>query len=186
MSNAEKLLYRLDVLLNAKVDLTLYGRAALLLGYPEPKREYALSLDVDAVLWIGQAEELVESSNFWDALDQVNREFEDDGLYMTHLFDEDQVVLRPNWREQRVAVHGAFHTLALHRLGDADLLLSKMMRYDASDLDDLVFIIEHSDFTPADVGNIVKQARLTNSPEILVEFDQCRSWLIRQGLCVCG
>lgn len=183
MSNAERILSRLDELLKADVDITLYGRAALLLGYANPKREYALSLDVDAVLWIGQAEALEENGNFWDALEQINEEFEDDGLYMTHLFDEDQVILRPDWREQRVRIQGPFRRLTLYRLADADLLLSKMMRYDPTDLDDLVFVIEQSGFSPALVAGIVEQARLPDSEEIHEQFTLCREWLVRQGLC---
>ena len=185
MSNAERLLLRLDALLNTDVDLTLYGRAALLLGYPDPKHEYALSLDVDLVLWIGQAEDLERSGNFWEALQQVNDEFEDDGLYITHLFDEDQVVLRPSWRDKRVAITGEYRQLKLHRLGDADLLLSKMMRYDPTDLDDLSFVVSHSGFSPDDVSGIVAEARLPESQEIREQFDLCRAWLQRQGLCTC-
>lgn len=183
MSNAERLLNRLDVLLDTTVDLTLYGRAALLLGYPDPKREYALSLDVDAVLWIGQAEALERNGNFWEALEQINDEFEEDGLYMTHLFDEDQVILRPNWRDERVVLPGNYRHLAIHRLGDADLMLSKMMRYDPTDLDDLAFVIERSGFAPAEVGVIINTARLPDSEEIREQFDLCRSWLVRQELC---
>ncbi len=183
MSNAEILLNRLDALLKADVDLTLYGRAALLLGYPDPKQEYALSLDVDVVLWIGQAEELERSGNFWEALEQVNEEFEQDGLYMTHLFDEDQVALRPNWREERVGIAGPYRRLTLARLADADLLLSKMMRYDPTDLDDLTFVIRQSGYGPVDVAGIVTQARLPDSEEVHEQFEACRAWLVRQGLC---
>jgi hypothetical protein len=183
MTNAERILSRLDELLDADVDLTLYGRAALLLGYAHPKREYALSLDVDAVLWIGQAETLEANSNFWDALEQVNEEFEDDGLYMTHLFDEDQVILRPDWREQRVRIVRPFRRLTLYRLADADLLLSKMMRYDPTDLDDLVFVIEQSEFGPAEVAGIVEKARLPDTEEIHEQFSLCRDWLVNQGMC---
>lgn len=80
MTNAERLLLRLDALLDAPVDLTLYGRAALALGYPRPKPEFARSMDVDAVLWLGQAELLERSGNFWEALDRLNTEFEASGL----------------------------------------------------------------------------------------------------------
>jgi hypothetical protein len=183
MSNAERLLNRLDELLDANVDLTLYGRAALLLGYPDPKREYALSLDVDAVLWIGQAEELERSGNFWMALEQINDEFEEDGLYMTHLFDEDQVVLRPTWRNERVSIARPFRRLSLHRLADADLLLSKMMRYDPTDLDDLAFVVCQSRLGLDGVADVIRQARLPDSEEIREQVCLCRAWLVSQGLC---
>ncbi len=183
MTNAEKILNRLDELLDAPVELTLYGRAALLLGYAKPKQEYALSLDVDGVFWIGQAEELERNGNFWEALAQINEEFEDDGLYMTHLFDEDQVVLRPNWREARVLIARPFRLLTLYRLADADLLLSKMMRYDPTDLGDLAFIVGQSGYAPAEVAGIIEKARLPDSEEIREQVVLCRAWLVRQGLC---
>ncbi len=64
MNNAEKILTALDRKLTASVELTLYGRAALFLGFEHPPAEYALSRDVDAVLWKGQAEMLLEILNF--------------------------------------------------------------------------------------------------------------------------
>ncbi len=183
MSNAEKLLSRLDALLTNEVDLTLYGRAALLLGFVAPPPDFALSLDVDAVLWLGQAEALEQHSNFWEALEQVNLEFEEDGLYMTHLFDEDQVVLRENWVQERVVVALPYDHLKLYRLADADLLLSKLMRYDPTDLDDLTFIIQQAKFSPDEVATILKQARLPDSEEIREQFMLCTSWLRQQNLC---
>ena len=58
MTNAERILLVLDGCLASTVELTLYGRAALTLGFDETPEEYALSQDVDAVLWLGQAEAL--------------------------------------------------------------------------------------------------------------------------------
>lgn len=81
------------------MELTLYGRAALELGFPNPKPEYGRSLDVDIVLWIGQAEELDDTSNFWKALEQLNKEFDADGLFISHLFEESQVILSREWRK---------------------------------------------------------------------------------------
>jgi len=43
MTNAERILRRLDDLLSGPVHLTLYGRAAMLLGFPKPKPEFARS-----------------------------------------------------------------------------------------------------------------------------------------------
>lgn len=65
MTNAEKILTALDEELTSRIDLTLYGRAALHLGFPQSPKEHGLSHDVDAVFWVGQAEELNEKSNFW-------------------------------------------------------------------------------------------------------------------------
>ncbi len=43
MTNAERLLAAVDERLTRKVELTLYGRAALHLGFPNPPKDYALS-----------------------------------------------------------------------------------------------------------------------------------------------
>lgn len=98
-SNAEKILKALDTHLNSVVELVLYGRAALFLGFPDPPHEFALSKDIDAVMWLGQAEKLHETTNFWDAVNIVNKELEAQGLYITHFFEENQVILTPDMVE---------------------------------------------------------------------------------------
>ena len=143
MTNAEIILQDLDQRLNAKVDITLYGRAALQLGFPAGEDDFALSQDIDGILWLGQAEELLRQSNFWEAVECVNRAMADRNLYISHLFDETQVILRPDWRAQRVAIPGrTWQRLLLHRLCNEDLFLSKLMRYDPQDLKDARFIAD--------------------------------------------
>ena len=44
-----RILNALDERMNAAVDITLYGRAALQLGFKNPPEEYAYSRDVDVV-----------------------------------------------------------------------------------------------------------------------------------------
>jgi len=180
MDNARKLLTRLDELLNAPVELTLYGRAALQLGFPHPKPEYFRSLDVDAVLWLGQAEALAATTNFWDALSQLNREFDAEGLYLSHLFDEDQVILSPQWRERRVPIDLPLSQLHLSRLSDPDLALSKLMRYDPVDLDDLRFIIAAGNLSADLLLREIANARIPDFPEIREQFNLCRNWLATQ------
>ena len=41
---------------------------------------------------------------FWDAQEGTNRELEKDGLYITHLFEADQVFLRRDWEQHLVAI----------------------------------------------------------------------------------
>jgi hypothetical protein len=95
MTNAQRILMLLDAQLTSRIDLTLYGRAALHLGFPSAPEEHALSRDVDAVLWLGQAEELSEKTNFWNAIEHVNQELADQELYISHFFTESQVILLP-------------------------------------------------------------------------------------------
>ncbi|MBN1864507.1 MAG: hypothetical protein JW808_06365 [Victivallales bacterium] len=180
LSNSIRLLTRLDELLESPADITLYGRAALELGFPNPKHEYSRSLDVDIVLWMGQAEELQKSGNFWDALQMVNDEFAEGGLYISHLFEEHQVILSPDWKTNRVAVSLPTSKLKLFRLSDTDLLLSKLMRYDPTDLDDVLFIVKSADLSTNDISMALKSARIPDIPEIHEQFELCKKWLVSQ------
>ncbi len=172
MKNAEKILNMLDDLLDQPVDLTLYGRAALSLGFPDSPEEYAWSKDVDGVLWIGQAEELAEKTNFWEALAKVNEALQEQGLFMSHLFEEQQVVLRPHWRSQRVLIPGSWRHIRLYRLGDLDLILSKMMRDDPVDRQDIRFIMECSACSKSDIQKALSEARIPAIPEIRDQFQR--------------
>ena len=179
-SNSIRLLTRLDELLESPADITLYGRAALELGFPNPKPEYSRSLDVDIVLWMGQAEELQKSGNFWDALQMVNDEFAESGLYISHLFEEHQVILSPDWKTNRTAISLPTSRLKLSRLSNADLLLSKLMRYDPTDLDDVLFIVKSANLNADDVSNALVSARVPEVPELIEQFELCKKWLCSQ------
>jgi len=171
MTNAQRILTLLDTQLASRINLTLYGRAALHLGFPDAPKEYALSRDVDAVLWLGQAEELDEKTNFWDAIERVNQELADQELYISHFFTETQVVLLPDWRNNRVPLQGEWKHLELHRLGDIDLLLSKLMRDDPIDRADAQFIVRVADLGVSDVTAAIAKARVPDSLEIQEQFE---------------
>jgi len=170
MNNAEMILTCLDRKLTARIELTLYGRAALFLGFERPPDEYALSRDVDAVLWKGQAEMVLATTNFWEAVNAVNAELTDQELYISHFFEEDQVILRPDWRTYRVKVERSWTHLDLYRLGDIDLLLSKLMRDDPIDLEDALFIYAQGHLDVATVTQAVQDARVPDIPEIQEQF----------------
>lgn len=173
MTNAQLLLNAVDERLNGPVELTLYGRAALHLGFPQPPPDYALSRDVDAVLWLGQAESLVETSNFWDVIDEVNGLFADQELYISHFFEETQVILTPEWKAHRVAITGPWMHLKLYRLGDVDLFLSKLMRDDPIDRADARFIVESGHLTVDQIREAIHNARVPPIPEIAEQFERC-------------
>jgi len=179
VNNALLILDTLDRRLDTPVDLTLYGRAALTLGFPNPPEEYAWSRDVDVVLWIEQAEELNEKTNFWQAVEAVNRALADQELYVSHFFEEDQVILRPNWRQARVRIPGPWKNLELYRLGDADLLLSKLMRDDPIDQADARFILSRAGFAREDVEQTLRSARVPEIPEIEEQFHQAAERLLK-------
>ena len=173
MSPAKRILAALDGKLNCAVELTLYGRAAIQLGFDKPPAEAALSRDVDAVLWLGQAEELEASTNFWEAVDEINREFAGDGFYISHLFTEDQVVLRPEWRSSRSPIIGGWKKLTVWRLGDADLFLSKLMRDDPLDRADADFIVRQGRLNAEEIREAIRAARVPEVPEVREQFAQC-------------
>jgi hypothetical protein len=170
MNNADKILTCIDRKLTTNVELTLYGRAALVLGFEHPPDEYALSRDVDVVLWKGQAEMLLDATNFWEAVNAVNAELTDQELYISHFFEEDQVILLPDWRMHRVKIARTWSYLDLFRLGDLDLLLSKLMRDDPIDLEDALFIYEQGRLEVASVTQALQDARVPDIPEIQEQF----------------
>ena len=178
MNHATQILTAIDARLNAPVELTLYGRAALALGFAQPPAEFALTRDVDAVLWLGQAEELNQRTNFWEALEQVNEALADQELYISHLFTEDQVILRPDWRAHRVAIAGAWRRLTLFRLGDLDLLLSKLMRDDPIDRSDALFIVRAAKLKLPQIQQAVQVARVPDAAEIREQFASACSKLL--------
>lgn len=179
-SNAWRILSALDSQLDSPVELTLYGRAAIYLGFPHPPEETAYSRDVDAVLWMGQAEELAERTNFWEALEKTNSLLAADGLYISHLFVEDQVILRPCWRVARRAISAPLQRLRLFRLADHDLLLSKLMRDDAQDLRDALHIAAAASLTDEQIRESFEQAVIPPLPEIAEQFAICRAKFLQR------
>jgi hypothetical protein len=173
MSNAERILDALDAALDQQVELTLYGRAAFQLGWASPPSDVYSSLDVDVVLWLGQAEDLLQVGNFWDAVHQVNHLLEAEGLYISHFFEEDQVVLRPDWRTHRVPLEGDWKNLVLYRLADEDLFLSKLMRDEPLDRADAAFIVQHRGWGPEEIQRVIAQARVPPIAEVQEQFERC-------------
>jgi len=178
MNNARTILDLLDSKLDSEVTLTLYGRAALSLGYDDPPAEFGQSLDVDAILAIGQAEALMEQTNFWSAIDETNQALGGSGLYVSHLFVEDQVILTPGWQSSRVPLGGGWRHLDLYRLGEGDLLLSKLMRDDPHDRGDARFIAARAGFGEAEIRRLASEARMPESPEIAEQFAKALENLI--------
>jgi hypothetical protein len=177
--NARLILDTLDRYLDAPVELTLYGRAALQLGFADPPPETLLSRDVDAVLWQGQAEALQSHTNFWEAVERVNQILSDQGLYISHFFTEDQVILRPGWRAARRKIDVPFQRLVVFRLADEDLLLSKLMRDDPQDQQDARFIMRVAGLDSAAVEFLLKVARVPPIPEIEEQFRLASARLLR-------
>jgi hypothetical protein len=172
MTNAQLILTILDGLLNTRVELTLYGRAALSLGFPEwQKQEFLQSRDIDVIFWIGQAEELDEKTNFWQAVEETNQQLAERGLYISHFFTEDQVVLTPEWRGRRMPLGKNWRHLDLYRLGNMDLLLSKLMRNDPLDQNDALFLAHAANVSQEEIKKAVANARIPSIREIQEQFN---------------
>ena len=180
MNNAERILSALDAKLNKPVELTLYGRAAFVLGFKNTPKEFALSKDIDAILWIGQANELARTTNFWEAVERINREFRDQELYISHLFEEDQVILTSKWKAQRVRINRRWNNLKVYRLGDADLFLSKLMRNDPQDIKDAMFVLDRAGWKQDAIARIINSARVPDIPEIREQFVVCSAHFLQR------
>lgn len=73
-------------------------------------------------------------------------------------------------RVQRQALSGSWDKLLLYRLGDEDLLLTKLMRDDPLDRRDAEFIVQRASFTRDDLSAIIQRAVLPDLPEIRDQF----------------
>lgn len=173
-SNPERLLTALDEFLVHPVSLVLYGRASLLLGFERTNPEFGSTKDVDAIIRLVELDVLVNDKGFWDARDAVNERFKDEGLYITHLFQEDQVFLRPDWEQYILPVtRPATRWLKLFRPHTVDLILTKMMRGDDSqDMEDVEFLVRHDGVTLEQMEPAFANVRMPDIPELHDAFKQ--------------
>ena len=168
MINAERILSALDRRLDHEVSLVIYGRAAIALGFENPPEAVTKTLDVDALIPVSQIARFRADFTFWDAQEGTNRELEKDGLYITHLFEADQVFLRRDWEQHLVAItRPATRWLRLFRPATLDLILTKMMRGDdPQDMADIAFMIRHDRVTPDQVESAIADAVIPDLAEL--------------------
>jgi hypothetical protein len=174
MTNAEIIANTLDGLLDHEVSLVAYGRASIALGFNQVPEAVGRSLDMDVILRFSHAAELEADDQFWEAQAQVNAVLEKQGLYMTHLFQEDQVFLRPDWEQHIVPVlRPPMRWLKLFRPATIDLILTKMMRGDdPQDMADVDFLIRHDRITPAQMEPAFDTVRMPDIQELRDAFDR--------------
>lgn len=180
MINAERIVRVLDAQLDHPVTLVVYGRAAIALGFHNPPADVSQSLDVDIILSRKQVPELEKDEQFWTALDNTNRLIEKDGLYVTHLFSEEQVFLRPVWEREIIPLlRPPLQRLDLYRPATIDLMLTKMMRgADPIDRADLEFLIRYDRLTVAQIERAIAEAVIPELPELKTLFNQARPIVI--------
>ena len=181
MNQPEHILRTLDGHLAKPTRMILYGRAALSLGFPEPLAAFQFTLDVDAILPEVEMRAIEEDHSFWDALELTNAELEPAGLYITHLFPDSQVILRPNWLDLIVPIPLTdLRCLMLFRPSTEDLILTKMMRVDPQDRDDIRFLLGHATLTPGTLDEFLSHARIPPIPELEEAFRTNANWLLGQ------
>ena len=171
MNNPLLILQTLDRHLDHPVELTLYGRAALALGFPAHEPRHETTQDVDAIIPLAQLDELRADERFWNARDATNTELAERGLYLTHLFTEADVFLLPDWLERRVPIAVSFTRLKLLRPATIDLVLTKMMRgTDPEDLADIEFLLGHEPQAEAELRAAFARVRLPDIQELRDAF----------------
>jgi len=173
VNNPLRILSALDSHLTRPTRIVVYGRSALTLGYPGGER-FGLTMDVDGILPEAEMTAIESDDQFWVALDKTNRELEPSGLYITHLFPDSQVILRPGWLEHIVQIPCGLRSLAVYRPHVVDLILSKMMREDPQDLDDVRFLLNQESVSRADLAAAFAEARIPDLEEIRTAFTRLK------------
>lgn len=166
MNNPLLILQQLDNHLSEEIQLIIFGKAAIVLGYPTAPSSYESTMDVDGIIPMEMLESLSNNERFWEALEKTNEMLTPTGLYMTHLFQEDQIILTPDWLEKTIPLELGLQHLKIQRPSTLDLILTKMMRGDDADLQEIQFLIKAGNIKPADLEAAYRSARVPNIPEI--------------------
>jgi hypothetical protein len=174
VNNPAEVLLTLDGQLDHPVSLVIYGRAALCLGFDGIREVYFKTEDVDGIIRMSQLDGLVNDELFWDAIEETNRILDDKGLYITHLFQEDQVFLRPEWESHLVAItRPPTKWLTLFRPHAIDLVLTKMMRgADEQDMEDVEFLVRHDALTSEQMEPAFATVRMPDVIELRDAFQK--------------
>ena len=137
MNPAQIIAAAIDRHLAGPTEIVVFGSGAMLLD-----RMLAGALagrmtnDIDIIIPSRRELAVDADADFWSAITAVNRELEPDGFHVTHIFPEREVVLSANWEERSEVVDGPWRNLRIRRPQVLDLILSKMGRGDAQDVDD--------------------------------------------------
>jgi hypothetical protein len=178
MNHPETILRTLDRHLAHPTRIILFGRAALALGFPDAPLAFHATMDVDAILPEIDMHTIEADESFWSALEFTNQELEPTGLYITHLFTDAQVILRPQWLDHLLPVPlSGLRFLNLFRPSTEDLILTKMMRVDPQDRDDIQFLLSQTHLTSASLEQLLSLARIPPIEEIEQAFRINADWL---------
>lgn len=181
-NNPLRILRTLDRHLHTPFELYVYGRSALALGFPDAAARYGATMDVAAILPARDLHALEQNEDFWQAQEKTNCELGESGLYFTHLFEDRQVILTPDWLDHVVALPNAgLERLRLFRPSTMDLVLTKMMRVDPEDREDIQFLLAQRDLKPDALAAGLNRAAIPQVPEIAEAFARNREWMQKLG-----
>ena len=166
MNNPLHILQTLDRHLTKPAEITIFGRAALALGFSNSPAAFATTHDVDAILPLSWLAAEDENMDFWQAQQKTNVELEPSGLYITHLFRELEIILTPDWLTRRVRVPLDLRKLTVFRPSTLDLVLTKMARGDANDLADIRFLLQQEAISTDQLRAAFTHARVPDVPEL--------------------
>ncbi|MCU0797962.1 MAG: hypothetical protein MUF31_18730 [Akkermansiaceae bacterium] len=171
-NHPKEILLLLDQHLDHEVPLILFGRAALSLGFENAPDAFQMTQDVDAIITLSHLPDLTNDFIFWDAIEHTNNQLAHKGLYITHLFCEDQVFLRPDWEQHLVPInHPPTRFLRLSRPHVIDLILTKMMRgNDELDMADIRFLVSQAPVTLPEMEAAFASVRIPEVPELHEAF----------------
>jgi len=166
INNPIEILRTLDRHLDHPVQLVIFGRSAIALGYPNPPEGAEQTEDIDGIIPTAQLASVEKDENFWESVSKVNEELKSSGLFMTHLFQEDQIVLSPEWETRLVKINTEFEKVEIYRPSTLDLILTKCMRgKDPEDLADIRFLLSVEPIPVEELRSAFATARMP-IPEI--------------------
>ena len=144
------------------------------MGFGSAGIRFGKTMDVDAILPTVEMEKIEADDQFWKAIELTNKSLVPDGLYISHLFTDKQVALTPDWLSKIVPIEAnGFKNLRLFRPSSVDLVLTKMMRNDRQDIEDIRFILAHERVERADIEKAfatVKPHEVRELQQIFVEM----------------
>jgi hypothetical protein len=180
VNNPRTILQARDSNLEKETRVVLFGRAALALGFGEHGEPFGATQDVDAILPTVEMTRIEADSQFWSAIEKTNKQLESSGLYLSHLFTDQQVILTRDWLEKVVPIGSAgYRFLRLLRPSSLDLILTKMMRNDPEDIRDIQFILRHDRINAAQLASALASAHQVDVPEIQGIFKKMQPLVLR-------
>jgi len=177
-SNALIILKELDARLKAPIRLILFGRGALALGFEPALPKWTQTLDLDAIIPKHEEKEVEENDDFWTALEAVNAVLGQKGLYFTHLFNEDQIILSNDWYRKIEPLALRLRNVVLYRPSTLDLILSKTARADdPEDRADVFELIRREKIELSIIENAFEEARIPAIQDLQSQFEKAKAWI---------